>query len=147
MIFNLSILDGELIETQVVNEIIKFNDTTKKSGLTLTQSQAVKLVKTRSIALKENGRVEFGGVIIGKLITEFYDSPFIIKSNYEETLHQLLQIFYYYKNETMDLISDDALIKYMKISFNGICQGSLDLLSQKELFNLARNLRYGNTPE
>lgn len=147
MIFNLSLLDGALIEKQIVNEIIKLNDVTQSFGLILTESQALKLVETRSLALKENGRVEFGGVIIGKLITEFSDSPYILESNYEETLNQLLQMFYYYKNETMDLISDDALIKHMKISFNGICQGSLDLLSQRELFNLARNLRYGYIKE
>ena len=51
-------------------------------------------------------------------------------------------IFYYYKNETNDLMSDDELIKFMKISYDSICQGSLELLSGRELNNLARTLRY-----
>lgn len=52
--------------------------------------------------------------------------------NYVETLHELIEIFYFYKNETLDLISDDELIKFMKNSFDGKCQGSLELLSGRE---------------
>jgi hypothetical protein len=63
--------------------------------------------------------------------------------NYTRTIHELLEIFYYYKNETLDIVSDDDLIKYMKTAFDGICQGSLDLLKGRELARLARNLRFG----
>jgi hypothetical protein len=63
--------------------------------------------------------------------------------NYAETLHELIEMFYYYKNETLDLMSDEDLIKFMKGSFDGKCQGSLELLSGRELANMARNLRYG----
>ncbi|MPM95937.1 hypothetical protein SDC9_143093 [bioreactor metagenome] len=93
--------------------------------------------------MKENGRIEFGGGVIDKLIYEFCDSPFISSVNYEQTLHDLIDIFYYYKNETIDLISDDELIKYMKKAYDGVCQGSLELLSGRELNRLARNLRFG----
>jgi hypothetical protein len=31
----------------------------------------------------------------------------------------------------------------MKTAFDGVCQGSLDLLSGRELYYLARNLRFG----
>jgi len=31
----------------------------------------------------------------------------------------------------------------MKSAFDGICQGSIDLLSGRELYRLARNLRFG----
>ena len=56
-------------------------------------------------------------------------------------------MFYYYKNETFDLISDDDLIKFMKSSFDGICKGSLELLSGLELASIASNLRYGYGPD
>lgn len=62
---------------------------------------------------------------------------------YTATLHERIEIFYYYKSEMVDLISDDDLIKFMKSSFDGICQGSLDLLSGRELYRLAKNLRFG----
>ncbi len=105
--------------------------------------QALALVETRSHALKENGRIEFGGGVIDKIINEFCNSPYLSMHNYEETLHELLEIFYYYKNETLDLIGDEKLIRYMKNAFDGACQGSLELLSGRELYKLARNLRFG----
>lgn len=143
MSFELISFNSGLIQKQAVNEIVKCNDYTERFGLVLTQKQAIELVETRSLSLRDNGRIEFGGGVIDKLIKEFCDSPYISMHNYESTLHELIEMFYYYKNETMDLISDDELIKFMKSSFDGICQGSLDLLSGRELFRLAKNLRYG----
>ena len=147
MAFELSLFSGALIQKQAVNEIMKCNDMTVKFGLILTEIQALELVETRSYALKQNGRIEFGGGVIDKIISEFCDSPYISINNYNETLHELLEIFYYYKNETLDLMSDDDLIKYMKNAFDGICQGSIELLSGKELYKLAQNLRYGYEPD
>lgn len=43
------------------------------------------------------------------------------------------QLYYLIKDETLDLISDEDLIKFMKETFNGVCQGSLELLSGREL--------------
>jgi hypothetical protein len=143
MAFELSLFSGALIEKQAVNEVMKCNDLTIKFGLALTEAQALALVETRAFTLRENGRIEFGGGVIDKIINEFSDSPYLYTSNYEETLHDLLATFYYYKNETLDLISDDDLIKFMKNAFDGICQGSIELLSGRELYNLARNLRFG----
>lgn len=129
------------IQKYAVNDIIKYNYLTIKSGLMLTHQQAIELVETRNIELSNNGRIEFGKGVIGKIIYEFFDSPFITKYNYQETLHTLIEIFYYYKNETLDLLSDDDLIKYMRDYFNGVCHGSTDLLSGRELDRLARNIR------
>ena len=106
-------------------------------------TQAVELVETRSIALSDNGRIEFGGGVIDKILKEFCDSLYISMHNYTQTISELLEIFYYYKNETLDLVSDDELIKHMKTAFDGICQGSLELLSGRELDRLARNIRFG----
>ena len=147
MAFELCLFSGALVEKQAVSEVMKCNDLTVRFGLVLTEKQALALVETRSFALKENGRIEFGGGVIDKIINEFCDSPYLSMHNYEETLHELLEIFYYYKNETLDLISDDDLVKYMKNAYDGTCQGSLELLSGRELYNLARNLRYGYSPD
>ena len=141
--FELALFNTALIQKQAVNKIIKCNDLTMRYGLVLKEKQAIELVETRSVALKENGRIEFSGGVIDKIIYGFCDSPYISMHNYEQTLHELIEMFYYYKNETLDLISDDDLIKYMKTAFDGICRGSLELLSGRELYRLARNLRYG----
>jgi len=140
-------ITSSLIQKQAVEEIIKCNDFTAKYGLTLTPIDAIEIVETRALALRSNGRIEFGGGAIDKLIKEFCDSPYLWMDNYVKTLHDLIEIFYYYKNETLDLISDDDLIKFMKNNFDGKCQGSLELLSGRELTNMARNLRYGYDPD
>ena len=134
--------DG-LIRRQAVSEVVECNDYTQRFGLALTQAQAMELVETHFIALGDNGRIEFGGGVIDKIIKEFCDSPYVSMDNYTKTLHELVEIFYYYKNETMDLLSDDDLIMFMKSSFDGVCRGSLDLLSGRELDKLAKNLRSG----
>lgn len=138
---------SSLIQKQAVDEIVKYNDFTLKFGLTLSRQDAGELVETRDLSLKSYGRIEFGGGVIHKIIKEFCDSPYISMHNYVETLHKLIEIFYFYKNETLDLISDDELIKFMKDSFDGKCQGSLGLLSGRELYKMARNLRCGYTPD
>lgn len=147
MAFELAVFHTALVTKQSVNEVMKCNEVTVNFGLVLTEKQAIALVKTRLFSLKENGRIEFSGGVIDKIIYEFCDSPYISMHNYEETLHELLRIFYYFKNETADLISDDELIKKMKSEFDGVCQGSLELLSGRELDKLARHLRYGYTSD
>jgi len=130
------------IPKQAVDEIEKCNGFTSRFGLTLSRQDVIELVETRNLSLKKYGRIEFGGGIIDKIIREFCDSPYISMHNYVETLHELIEIFYFYKNETLDLISDDELIKFMKSSFDGKCQGSIELLSERELDKMAHNLRY-----
>jgi hypothetical protein len=143
--FELVIFSPGFIQKQAVAEVIKCNDYTERFGLVLTRAQAMELVETRAHALKDRGRVEFGGGVIDKIIKEFCDSPYISMHNYTKILHELTEIFYYYKNETLDLISDDDLIQFMKSSFDGTCRGSLDLLSNRELYWMAKNLRFGLT--
>lgn len=142
-----TLFSSSTIQKQAVNEILKCNAYTAQFGLALTLEQALELVETRSSALRATGRIEFGGGVIDKIIREFCSSPYISKHNYAEFLHDLMEIFYYYKNETLDLISDEELIKYMKKAFDGVCQGSLELLSGRELYRMARNLRYGHDPD
>ncbi len=134
---------SSMLQRLAVEEIEKCNAFTADYGLILTHNDVIELVETRSDSLKSNGRIEFGGGAVGKIIKEFCDSPYIYKENYAETIHGLTEIFYFYKNETLDLLSDDDLIKYMKDCFDGSCQGSLELLAEKELAKMATNLRYG----
>ena len=126
-------------------EIVKFNEKSIEHGLSLSHGDAVQLVETRRIALSANGRIEIGSATIGKIIENFCDSAYITQEDYAEILHDLLETFYYMKNETLDLISDDELIELMKDYFETRCRGSLDLLKHRELEQLARNLRFNIT--
>ena len=132
-----------IAEKKAMNEVLECNEYTQQFGLSLTQEQALALVETRAKTLQDNGRIEFGGGIFPKLIKEFCDSPFLSVEGYSQELHQLVEIFYEYKNETMDLASDDELIQFMKTAFDGVCQGSFALLSGRELNRMAKNLRSG----
>lgn len=140
MSFEIELFNSSLIQKQAINEVLKMNEETAKYGLTLTEQQAVDLVKTRSDSLKNAGRIEFSGGVIDKLILAFCDSPYITQQNYEDSLHELVDIFYSFKNETLDRVSDNYLIAFMQKSFNGNCCGSLELLSGRELPALAHRL-------
>lgn len=122
-------------------KLLRYNEDTLQYGLVLTKQQAMELIDTKNTELRYNGRLEFGEGIIGKLIAAFAPSPYIAPQNYAQTLHTLIEIFYYYKNETDEKLSDDELIEYMCTFFNGSCEGSTELLASRELDSLARALR------
>lgn len=137
----------DLLERQAVAEIVQYNERTAPFGLTLTPADAKALVETRGEALRTSGRVEFGGGIIDKLIDVFCDSPFLHQRNYTETLHALLELFYYFKNESLDKLNDAELLAAMKASFDGECRGSVELLQGRELEWLAHCVRFEGSPE
>ena len=139
--FDLISFSAGFLQKQAVQDILRCNERSEQYGLSLTPEQAKELVETRAASLQDNGLIEFGGGVIDKLINAFCDSPFLTKDNYAETLHGLIELFYYYKNESEDNISDADLIEFMKTAFNESCQGSLELLAGRDLFNLAKNLR------
>lgn len=132
-----------MMKKLAITEIIDCNKITIRYGLTLSPAEAQELVETRSEALSSNGRIELAGGTINKLILKFCDSPFLYQFNYAETLNDLIETFYYFKNETLDEIGDDELISVMKKYFDHNCQGSIELLQNRELAILARNIRYG----
>lgn len=141
--FELIPFSSNIIQLQAASEIVKRNELTSRFGLTLSREQAAELVETRASSLRGAGRIEFGGGVIEKLIEAFCDSPYLTAQNYAQSLHELVEAFYYFKNETLDLMTDDDLIKFMKTAFDGVCHGSLDLLTGRELERMARNLRFG----
>ena len=126
-----------------IANIKKCNEYTSKYGLVLSDNQISNLLERRKETLKETGRIEFREGIVDKLIKEFCDSPYINKENYAETLYELIEIFYEYKNETMEIIADDELIEFMKKSFDGICQGDLEYLSGTVIYRMRENLLSG----
>lgn len=128
-------------------ELLCCNEETAAYGLMLTPVQAMELVEVRDRSLVALGRVELGNGILDKLIHAFCDSPYLSSYNYTETLHELTECFYEYKNETLDLMDDDELISRMKELFDGVCKGSIELLRERELVRIAENLRFGRPPD
>lgn len=135
----LELLSGE----NQLQKVIEMNQKTEKFGLLLTQEDAKILIERRKESLREQQRVEFGEGILPKLIFTFCDSPYLYQENYVETIIRLQEIFYSYKNESMDELTDDELLVYMKNAFDGACEGSLEYLEGFALEDFARNIRNG----
>ena len=131
------------LQLAAMEELRACNERTAPVGLILTEQQIQGLVQRRFEALKDTGRVEFGAGILKKLIDAFYDSPYLAPESYEDTLLELQDSFYYYKNESEDRIPDDDLIAFMRHIFDGKAQGSLEYLAGTSLDELCRNTRYG----
>ncbi|MDF2608827.1 MAG: hypothetical protein K0R92_301 [Lachnospiraceae bacterium] len=127
-----------------VEKVIKCNDYSKKFGVSLSEQDALTLLEARKGSLKKQERIELGESILPKLIFTFCDSPYIYQDNYVETIEALQDIFYLYKNESLDELTDDELLEFMKKHFDGDCQGSLEYLEDTCLLKFARSIRDGS---
>lgn len=118
------------------------NSYTERFGLQLTQEAVQNLMMKRRESLNRYGRIEFGTSILPKLITMFADSAYFNQEEYEELLTELQDFFYYFKREAMEKLSDDELIKIMRLYFDEVCQGSVEYLRSTILENYCRDIRY-----
>lgn len=127
----------------LLEQMLETNRKTGHFGLTLTKQDAELLLEERSQALREQKRVEFGGGILPQIIDTFCDSGYIQQENYVSTLIRLQEIFYLYKNEMQDEITDSELLNLMKEQFELLCFGDLDYLEGTCLSNFAQAVRAG----
>ncbi len=139
----MTVINNGFLSNKLVEEIMACNEKTAEYGLKLSKADVQTLMTTRKESLKANGRVEFSGDIIIKLVENFCDSPYISQYNYLDTIDELIDTFYYYKNETLDFVGDDELIEKMKEFFNGSCEGSVELLQNRELYKVEYNIKHG----
>lgn len=137
----------ELLEdrTNQIQKIITCNQYTEAFGVRLSEAQAALLLEARKTSLKNQERIEFGEGILPKIIFAFCDSAYIYQDNYVDVIEALQEIFYLYKNESLEELSDDELIECMKKYFEGPCQGSLEYLEDTCLEAFARNIRRGTS--
>lgn len=131
--------------SHTISQLLAFNEKTDIYGIRLTGADAKALISTQENALAQNGRFDFGTGIIVKIVFAFCDSPYLTQENYAETIHELIEIFYHFKNETLEALDDDTLIELMKEYFDEVCEGSLELLEMKDLETMAQNLREGKS--
>ena len=88
-----------------------------------------------------------GDVEVRLSLTEFCDSQFIQSGDYADTLARLQEIFYLYKNESMDELTDRELLEIMKENFEQICYGDLEYLETTCLERFAATVRAGYETE
>lgn len=131
-----------LLSEQKQKDLIKqTNEYTNQFGLSLSDCDIQQLLNRRRECLVEQQRVEFGEGILNKIIFAFCDSDYIYQENFTETIARLQDIFYLYKNESMDELTDDELLQVMRTAYDGECQGSLEYLEETYLEKFARNIR------
>lgn len=123
-----------------VKEILNVNEVSNKFGVSLSYSDASKLLEVQSKSLKKLGRIDFGLGVVHRLHVAFYDSPYVHFSSYYEAIEELIDLFYYYKNESLDSYSDELLIKTMRALFDK-GHGSLTYLNDRLLNNINVNVK------
>ncbi|MDF2543762.1 MAG: hypothetical protein K0S47_3480 [Herbinix sp.] len=139
-IFELMMVEQQKKQLETVLEC---NKKTEKFGLVLSEDEVTNLMVGRKSSLSENQRVEFGEGVLPRIIDLFCDSQFINQENYADTLSELQEIFYLYKNETQDELTDAELLEFMKKQYEEICFGDLDYLKNTCLERFGRSVRSG----
>ncbi len=129
-------------QRRLTKELRACNALTARYGLMLPEAAIGALAQKRADALSETGRVEFGESVIPKLIEAFCDSPYLMQDEYEAVLGELTDAFYYFKNESFDLLTDDELIAAMRTSYDE-SGGSVDAVIGTSLETLCRGRRFG----
>lgn len=107
----------------------RYNRQSAPFGLTLSEQALLRLLQHRAETLRHTNRIEFGEGALGKLVAAFCDSPYLVQHDYEETLMELQELFYSFKNECRDLLSDDELIEAMRLIYNEIARGSTEYVA------------------
>lgn len=126
-----------------LSRILKCNEGTASYGLELTEEEAQILLMEQRQMLRKQQRVEFGTSILPKLIDTFCDSPFLTVDTYADTLTELMELFYQFKNETLDLVNDEELLNFMAEQFNDVCSGSTEYLAETCMERFGRAVRKG----
>ena len=126
-----------------LEKVMETNQRTQQFGLVLSEQDARLILEERNDALRKQRRVEFGPGIVEKIIDEFCDSAYIDQNNYVDTVIRLQEIFYLYKNEMQDEITDDELLHLMKEQFENLCFGDLEYLEGTCLEIFAQAVRAG----
>lgn len=125
------------------SDLLKLNEKIETFGLEIKEEDVKELLEYRKEALKQHQRIEYGDSILSKIIDIFCDSPYIYQDNFIETMESLQDIFFLYKNEAWDEVTDEELLFFMKKEFDGKCQGSLEYLEDTSLEAFARTMRRG----
>ncbi|MGE5415433.1 MAG: DUF6323 family protein [Acidobacteriota bacterium] len=134
---------NSVMKRSIVTQITQTNIVSKDYKLMLSETDALAIIEARNDALKNLGRFELGFDVISEIIKAFCTSPYINQIDYTETICDLVELFYYMKNETADEIGDTDLIQIMKERFDSRCCGAVDLLISRELESLIQEVKQG----
>lgn len=126
---------------KAVNELEACNPVIGRYGLSLSSDDVQALVVGRVEALSVSERVEFGGGVTKELVLAFAGSPYVSQVTFAETVLELQDLFYEFKNESLEQIPDDELVATMRSLFDGVAEGDAARLAEALFDGLARTVR------
>lgn len=129
-------------DAEFTRALAECGDYISRFGLTMSPKTLAALCEKHEEALRDNRRIEFGAGTMKKLVLAFADSPFMDDECYADRLSELIDAFYYFKNESLDLISDDELIDQMRKAFDRY-EGDTEAVACISLERLCRMRRFG----
>ena len=139
----LSSLNNSMINIQK-NEILNLNERSQEYGLILTPDDVDNIVKSRNHTLNSYGRIDLNMDVTKEIMEILYKSQFTDKDDYVEMINDLVEIFYFLKNETFDEISDKEIIEIIG-EFYEETRGRLDNIQDKaEKFSIDYKYNRGN---
>ena len=122
-------------------ELESCNKVTQRHGITLSPADIQTLVVGRVDALQETERVEFGRGVAKDLVLAFSSSVYVAQSSFVQTVLELQDLFYLFKNESDEQIPDDDLIATMRSLYDDVAQGDMQRLTEALFDGLGRHLR------
>ncbi|MCR1955366.1 DUF6323 family protein [Clostridioides mangenotii] len=139
-----SVIDimNEGLNIVLQNDLLKLNENSFEYGLKLSKEDVEIIVEWRETSLKHMGRIDLGIDVTKKIVEFIYKSQYTNREDYLEAVVDLQDIFYYLKNETLELISDDDAIELISDMYETFCgeikniQAEVEDYSKKFKFNL-----------
>src|SRR5574344_1544124 len=117
---NMFLTNNELI----LNEVMELNNVIKRHKLVITKQAATELINNRNNNLKERGLLEINSENLKNLILEFSVSEYITQPEYVYILEEVTNIFYDFRQQLPNRISDENIIKTLIDKFENRYFGS-----------------------
>ncbi len=131
-----------VVRERFIAELRAANETSSRYGLKLSEQSMQALAQTRTRTLLDHGRVELGSSAVSAIVEGFCDSQFLLQEDYEATLAELLDAFYYFKNASGERVADDELIAAMRMRFDAF-DGAIEGVTGTTLEALCLARRFG----
>ena len=129
-------------QERFLEELRDVNTISARFGLRLSEQGMLALSQARTLALTDHGRVELGASAVRSIVDRFCDSPYLLQEDYETTLLELVDAFYYFKNACGEQLTDAELIEAMRVRYDAY-DGSVEAVIGTTLEALCRARRFG----
>ena len=131
----------ELQIARAIGELESCNPTLERYDLSLSSQDIQTLVAGRIEALHQTERVEFGGGVTKELVLAFAGSPHVSQARFAGQILELQELFYEFRNESLEQVPDDELIGKMRSLFDDVAKGDTDYLAEALFDGLGRHIR------